>query len=51
MCFFVYFQLFELTADAEVNMLNDVWCTVVRYLETIVVFTSVFTLVAICIER
>ncbi|OXA53205.1 Neuromedin-U receptor 1 [Folsomia candida] len=44
-------KLFELTADADINMMTDFWCTAVRFLETIVVFASVFTLVAICFER
>ncbi|CAG7727217.1 unnamed protein product [Allacma fusca] len=44
-------KLFELTAEEDMSMLNNVVCTVLNFLETIVIFTSVFTLVAICIER
>ncbi|CAL8082622.1 unnamed protein product [Orchesella dallaii] len=44
-------KLFELMADSETNMINDFWCTTLRFLESVVVFASVFTLVAICLER
>ncbi|XP_035702810.1 QRFP-like peptide receptor [Folsomia candida] len=44
-------KLFELTADAELNMMTDKLCTTVRFFEAIVVFASVFTLVGICFER
>ncbi|XP_035708585.1 QRFP-like peptide receptor [Folsomia candida] len=44
-------QLFELTADAELNVMSDSLCTIIRFLESIVVFACVFTLVGICFER
>lgn len=44
-------KLLELTAPAEWNILNDGLCTAMMYLQTIFVFASVLTLVAICIER
>lgn len=44
-------KLLELTAPAEWGILNDGLCTAMMYLQTIFVFASVLTLVAICIER
>lgn len=44
-------KLLELTAPAEWEILNDGLCTAMMYLQTIFVFASVLTLVAICIER
>ncbi|GBO31124.1 hypothetical protein AVEN_172572-1 [Araneus ventricosus] len=44
-------KLMELTSPAHWGILNDELCTTFMYLQTIFVFASVLTLVAICIER
>ncbi|XP_055944439.1 QRFP-like peptide receptor [Argiope bruennichi] len=44
-------KLMELTSPADWGILNDELCTTFMYLQTIFVFASVLTLVAICIER
>uniref|UniRef100_T1JIX3 G-protein coupled receptors family 1 profile domain-containing protein n=1 Tax=Strigamia maritima TaxID=126957 RepID=T1JIX3_STRMM len=43
-------KLLELTAPPHLSILNDGLCTAVTYLQTVVVFSSVLTLVATCIE-
>ncbi|GFY56018.1 g_PROTEIN_RECEP_F1_2 domain-containing protein [Trichonephila inaurata madagascariensis] len=44
-------KLMELASPADWGILNDELCTAFMYLQTIFVFASVLTLVAICIER
>lgn len=44
-------KLLELTAPADWNMLNDASCTLMMYIQTVFVFSSVLTLVATCVER
>ncbi|KAG8185876.1 hypothetical protein JTE90_004418 [Oedothorax gibbosus] len=44
-------KLAELAAPASWGLLSDGVCTAAVYLQTCVVFASVLTLVAICIER
>lgn len=44
-------KLIELIAPPSWSILNDDLCTALLYLQTVIVFTSVLTLVAICFER
>lgn len=44
-------KLMELLAPAEWSALDNVLCTVMLFLQTVVVFASVLTLVATCFER
>lgn len=44
-------KLLELAAPASFSFMTDGLCTAMLYLQTIVVFASVLTLVATCVER
>ena len=44
-------KLLELMAPANWYVLNDTVCSAMLYLQTVIVFSSVLTLVAICLER
>ncbi|OTF70574.1 hypothetical protein BLA29_009179 [Euroglyphus maynei] len=44
-------KMFELLAPAEWLALNDTWCTIMSFLQSVMVFASLLTLVATCFER
>lgn len=44
-------KMLELLAPAEWLALNNTWCTVMSFLQSVMVFASLLTLVATCFER